>query len=168
MRVAKPDDIVNGTTYVKYRVLYNEDTKKLYLRPMLDGDGNGKENMGKDEFALNAGEEIYSFTPGASANNSYVGDGGKYDVDLSLKIAICNVNAEFTNSRKYTLSGEELKDYTAFGDMDRITLSETVDLTTSFKTGEDNDIDLSAVISAFIPSLTASLRLSRRRTTAAT
>ncbi|MDE7373519.1 MAG: hypothetical protein K2N18_05600, partial [Clostridia bacterium] len=159
IRVVKPDDVVNGTTYVKYRVLYgqegDEETYKLYLRPMLDGNGNGDENMGTQKFAIKDGEEIYEFKPGASANTSFVPDGGMYDVDLSLKLSIIDLNVEFNNSRSYALSGEELQEYVNFGETDRIVLTETIDLTTSFKTGENNDIDLSEVISAFIPSLSS-------------
>lgn len=154
------NDVKAGDRYAKYKVKTDEGVNVPYLVEVLDnGKGDGSEVLSKTRLPMLAdGEEsivIYKHVAGAVANKSYVGDGGKYDMTLELGLAIKNLDVAFTNSRTYVLSGDELAEYTNMDDVDRFTLSETIDITTQFKSGTDNDIDLSAVLQAFFPSLTA-------------
>ncbi|MDE5601036.1 MAG: hypothetical protein K2J16_00875, partial [Clostridia bacterium] len=157
MRVVKPtDSTINSTgeelnLHVKYRVLYEEG--QLTLREVVDNLSNdGTEKLG-EYFAIRENDVIYSYKAGALANNSFVGDGGKYDMNLQLVLAIRDLNVSFTNSRSYTLSGPEMAEYTDWADLDRIKISEVIDLTTDFKSGDENNIDLSAVITALLPTI---------------
>ncbi|MDE6059947.1 MAG: hypothetical protein K2G31_00515, partial [Clostridia bacterium] len=157
MRAAKPTDSTvnatgeNTTMYVKYRVFF--ESGQLVLREVIDNlSGDGNEKLGTN-FKIRENDVIYSYKAGAVANNSYVGDGGKYDMNLQLVLGIRDLNVSFTNSRSYTLSGPEMAEYTDWSDLDRIKISEVIDLTTDFKSGEENNIDLSALITALIPTM---------------
>lgn len=128
------------------------------MKVVDNGKGDGSEVLGttKEEVIVSGddAEYIYKLVSGALANKSFVSDGAKYDTTLTLGLAIKNLDIAFTNSRTYVLSGDELAEYTNMDDVDRFTLSETIDITTQFKAGKENDIDLSAVLKAFLPSLT--------------
>lgn len=147
------ENVAADKLYVRYRVA--REGGRFVMREVLDnGKGDGSEVLGTKLFKVEAGDVLYKYEKGAAANLSYVGDGTKYDMTLSLALQIKHLNVAFTNSRTYVLSGEDLAEYTNFDDVDRFTISETIDITTSFKTGKDNDIDLSAVLQKFIPGLT--------------
>ena len=79
------------------------------------------------------------------------GNMNEYDTDLNLLVAIRNVDIQFTSQHEYHLTADDLKEYTEITELDRITLTEALDITTRFVHG--SDIDLSALLSWLFPEM---------------
>ncbi|MEG1529434.1 MAG: hypothetical protein RR405_03675, partial [Clostridia bacterium] len=77
---------------------------------------------------------IYKYVAGSDVNFN------ECDTALTLNLGIKDLDLGFTTRQTNVLSASELAEYTEVGAMDRLSLSETIDLSTSFKQGKDIDL----------------------------
>ena len=81
------------------------------------------------------------------------GNLNEYDTDVNLLIAVRDVDVKFTSQHEYHLTAEDLKQYTEITELDRLVLTESIDLTTRFVKG--SDIDMTAVLEWLFPQMDA-------------
>ena len=79
------------------------------------------------------------------------GNLNEYDTAVNLMVAVRDVDVKFTSSHEYHLTAEDLKEYTEVTELDRIVITESVDLTTRFVKG--SDIDMTAVLEWLFPEM---------------
>ncbi|MEG1662891.1 MAG: hypothetical protein RR338_02800, partial [Clostridia bacterium] len=77
---------------------------------------------------------IYKYVAGSDVNFN------ECDTALTLNLGIKDLDLGFTTRQTNVLSASELAEYKEVGAMDRLSLSETIDLSTSFKQGKDIDL----------------------------
>ena len=148
----------DGVRYVRYELVLNSTRDSFKKRMVLDLDENGVAQYGP-ELDVSNSDKVYILTEGDSVNKAYVADGGKYDIDLKLELAIKDLDVQFINSRNYALTEEDFDKYTSLNDLDRISLTETIEIDASLKKSttdeRENDIDLSELVEYFLPGVSS-------------
>ncbi|MBQ3754874.1 MAG: hypothetical protein II867_01800, partial [Clostridia bacterium] len=123
-------------------------------RLVLDG---GILDDAAEYIVIDSEESVYELVSGDSTNQALVKDGGKYDIDLKLLLAIRDLDVQFINSRNYSLTEEDFDQYMSLNDLDRISLTEKIEISPSLKVSVDgeNDIDLAELVEYFLPGISS-------------